>query len=227
MAEISEILGGFTGGFSNLGVVFQYVLYGILFGLIVWAAWYLTSFNVKVYIRQRAGASYITVKDAGRFVKDKNNPGVEFFQLMRNKKRWNFPLDRNYVELERKILGRIGRCVFFAEDANGRLQPVRPIDDGGLMRWKGWTLDGMEYVTRGVKEQIERFKKGDWFAKYGGVIQVGAYLVIMMILLVLFRQLEGVVEGLQSVAGSLDAAAQGFQNAQLVSSLNGTQVITG
>lgn len=213
MAGLGDIAGNLTSGFSSATMIGQYIFYGLILGLVIWFAIYITSFNVEVRIMERnRGSTPIERKEAGRFKKDKNNPGVMLFTMMRDK-RWEMPFPTDYIQLKRGGFGKIKKVVYFIEDEEGRLQPVKPPMMSATEKWVGWKPNAMEFVTRKVKEYIDRFKKGDFMSKYGALVQIGAFLIMFVMILVLFRKLEGVVEGLNNVAGALQAAASNYNAA--------------
>ena len=218
--SIGDIGAKASAGFSQAGGVALYIIYGLVLGGIIFAAWYFMSFNVKVEIHERNTSSqYIVTWRKGKFKKDKNNPGVFNF-IMMGDKRWTQPLDKNYVQFEKRGRNRMGMLVRFAEDSEGRLQPIRPVYNNVAVPWHGWNNNALEFTTRNVMQAIDVFKKGDFMSKYGALIQIGAFILMFVLILVLFKKLEGVVEGLNAVAGALKEAAQNYNVMQ-----SGGQVI--
>lgn len=208
MAGLGDIAGTFTSGFSQVTSVAQYILYGLILGLVIWFAWWITSFNVEVRILERhRGTTPIERMEKGRFKKDKNNPSTLILSLMRDK-RWEMPVPTDFIQLKRASFGKIKKVVTFLEDEQARLQPIKPPTVDVAEKWKGWTPNSMEFVTRKAKEYIERFRKGDFWEKYGNMIQLGGILVMFVLILVLFRQLEKVNDGLSSVASAFSEAAK-------------------
>ena len=220
--DINSVMGNVSGGLTTGTTIIVYLFYGVLFGAIIYAGWQLTSYNVKVGIKERRGnGGTITVWKKGKFVKDKINPTTRNFVIM-GEKRWNFPLDMSYVELQKKGFGRVGSLVYFAEDEKGRLQPVKSFESNDIHKWTGWTPESMEFFLRNMKEVIERFKKGDFWTKYGGMVQIGAFALIFIMGIVMFRQMQTVADSLGAVAANFKEAAQAF-NQQVAA--NGTQII--
>lgn len=208
MAGLGDIVGNFSGGFSQMGIVVQYIFYGLLLGGLVWIAWYITSFNVEIRIQERnKGTTPIEKTERGRFKKDKNNPGVMILSLMRDK-RWEMPFPNDFIQLKKGSFGKIKKVIYLLEDEDGRLQPLRPPHNNAAEKWVGWKPNAMEFVTRKVKESAERWRKGDFWAKYGNMIQLGGILIMFILILVLFRQLEKVNTGLASVASAFQQAAE-------------------
>lgn len=210
MAGLGDIAGKFTAGLGTAQTIAVYLLYGLILGLIIWGAWYILSFNVKVEIHERNTSSQYIVKWVrGKFKKDKNNPGVFNFVMMKES-RWNQPLDKNYVQFERRGRGKLGMLVRFVEDSEGRLQPIRPVYNNVAVPWHGWNNNALEFTTRNVMQAIDVFKKGDFWSKYGGLIQMGGFILMFVLLLVLFKQMDGVVEGLNGVANALSESAKNY-----------------
>lgn len=210
MVGLENVAGTFTKGFSQASSVAVYIFYGVVFGLVIWGVMYLLSFNVKVGIWQRSQGETLFVKwTKGRFKKDKQNPQTYLFYIMKDD-RWDQPFPKNYVIRESRGFGRLGLMVNFIEDSNGKLQPMNPPTAGVAMPWSGWSGNAMEFTTRKVREYAERFRKGDFMTKYGALIQIGAFIIMFVLILVLFRKLEGVVEGLNAVAAALQTASQNF-----------------
>lgn len=224
MADFSGIFGSFSSGLGKLGIIAQYVFYGLLIGAILYALWIYLSYNIRVGIRVRSGeGGYITTWKKGKFQKDKTNPSTQNFLIMGDK-RWNFPLDRSYVEVIRKAFGRIGYQVYFIEDEKGRIQPIKTVSKDNVETWKGWSPESSEFYLRNMKEIIDRFKKGDWFTKYAPFIYIAAFAMIFILGIVLFRQMADISKQLGAIAEVLRQAAIGFGTAVAT---NGTQVITG
>ena len=206
-------LENFTSGmdFGAAWTITKFVFWGAIVGVIGFMLWYFLSFNVRVEVFRRTNEGFIAEKDKARFKNDKNNPGVQRFQLLRNKKRWDQPLDRKYLTGERRAFGRYGLVARFVEDAEGRLQPIRPVQEKDVVAWKGWDNNAMEFTTSNIKEVIERYKKGDWLTKYGPLIQLAFFAFLLIAMIVLFRELKTVSESLSSVAGALQNIANQMQ----------------
>ena len=220
---LSNIFSGTGAGLTTTFTVLKFIVYGVVVGLGGYLAWYILSFNVRIVVFERTSSGYTQSKDSGRFKADKNNPGVQNFQFLKRKKQWDQPLERSYLMTEKKAFGRIGMIVYFAEDSDGRLQPVKPIEVKNLKEWTGWNNNAMEFTTRKAKEYIDRFKKGDFWAKYGGLIQMAFLGFLLVILLVLFRQQKEVAGQLGNVAESLKVVAQSMQ--PIVQNSTGVQVV--
>lgn len=210
MAGLDGVFGDLSGGFSQVAGLATYIFYGVLIGVIVWLAWYILSFNVKVEIHKRTqGTSTLIYTEKGKFKKDKYNPGVFILTMMRDK-RWEMPFPKDYIQLEKKAFGKIGQRIMFIEDKDGRIQPLKPVSTEATVNWVGWGNNAMEFTTRKIREYAERFRKGDFWEKYGNLIQIGGIIIMFVLLLVLFRKLEEVVDGLNAVAGALTEAAKNY-----------------
>jgi len=224
MAGLESITSGInlSGAMSTTGTIMQFLLIGLVLGSIIFGVWYLLSFNIKVGINERNGnEGYITKWDKGKFVKDKKK-GILIFSLMKDK-RWNQPLDRKYLSVEKKAFGRISKIVMFAEDTEGRFQPIRPVEKDNLYNWTGWDNDDMEFASSNARAVIDMVKKPDFWSKYGMLVQLGAIAIIFVMAIVLFRQITQISESLNNVAGAFVSAAQALSGAVIT---NGTQVIT-
>jgi hypothetical protein len=224
MAGLGDIFGGMNlgGAMSTTGLVFQWILIGLCIGGAGWLMWYYLSFNIKVGINERNGSEgYITKWDKGKFKKNKKN-GMLYFVLLRDK-RWNQPLDRKYLSMERKSFGRVGKVVMFAEDDESRFQPIMPVVKDNIHLWAGWDNDDMEFVSSQARAVIEMAKKEDFMSKYGALVQIAAFALLVILMIVFLRQMSGVSEGLAGVASAFEKASQQFAGVMMT---NGTQVIT-
>lgn len=206
-------LEGLASGFGKIGGVMKYVLWGLVLGGVLYAAWVYTSYNVRVGIYEKSGSSgYITKWDKGKFYRSKKEDGgiIERFKMMKDK-RWNQPMDKAYTGAFRKSMGRIGKVVYFAEDSEGRLQPVKP--QFNLMNWKGLSNNAMQFAVTEGKKNIERFKKKNWLDDYQGIIQLGALALIFVMAIVLFRQISSASDAFGSAAASLSETGKIFASA--------------
>jgi hypothetical protein len=222
MAGLGDIMGSFTSGFDKVGGVLMYALYGLLFGAILYVGYLFLQYNVKVEIKAKNGEKgFVSTWHKGRFKRDKKN-GLLMFTV-RGDKRWNQPIDRKYVEVERKAGGRMGYLVRFAEDEEGRLQPIRPMMASDLFSWSGWDNDDIEFAASHARQIIELVKKEDFWSKYGVLIQMGFMALMVVMLIVLFKQLSGVADALGGVATALQNTATYVKTGAEVA---GSQVIT-
>lgn len=223
---LENITASFSGSSGTMWLIAKMLFYGVIVGVGGYLAWYFLSFNIKVRIHQRGNEGFVTTWKKGKFIKDKQNPGVFLFKIMSDD-RWAAPLDRNYVQVEKKSMGRMARMVEFAEDEQGRLQPVRPLLKSDLVAWSGWGNNAMEFTTRTAKEAIEKFKKGDFWSKYGNLVYMGLFLLVFIMALVLFRQMSEISDALGATAGTFKEAAVLFNQALPRTATNTSMVIVG
>jgi hypothetical protein len=203
-------LESFSFNMDSLGsvmTVVMYIFYGLILGLGIYLLIRLMKYNVIVEIMERTGDNqFVSKMDKGAFVKDKDNPMVEVFSMLREK-RWKEPLDKSYLTLVKKGFG-FKKKVVFAEDSEGRLQPVKPISDRDVVKFRGWDNNSSEFVVRESMKLIERLKKPDFMSKYGSLIQLGALALIFVMAIVLFRQIGQANEGFAAASAAFNTAAQ-------------------
>lgn len=224
MAGLGDIFGGvnMSGAVSTTGTVVQWILIGLVIAGIGWMMWYYLSFNIKVGINERNGSEgYITKWDKGKFKKNKRT-GLLDFVLLKDK-RWKQPLDRKYLSMEKKSFGRVSKVVMFAEDDESRFQPIKPLHKENLVEWTGWDNDDIEFSASNARAVIDMAKKQDFMSKYGALIQIAAFALLVILMIVFLRQMSGVSESLAGVASSFQDAANKFAGVMMT---NGTQVIS-
>lgn len=216
-------IGGFasniTSGLSPsgpLGQIFTFVLIGVAIGAVGYAVFVMMSYNVKVTIFRKTRFGTYAQTTKGKFYKNKDN-GQEWFKLRgKTYSTFNQPLDKNYLVMS--VAGKtVSKQVFLAEDKEGRLQPMKPVEESDLATWVGWRNSDMEFAVGHARRMVALVKTGDFWSKYGGLMQMGFMALMVVMLIVLFRQLDGVVGGLQSVASTLGEF-------KVISAGNATQV---
>lgn len=220
MAGLGDIAANFSGGFSAATSLAQYIFYGVVFGVVLYFAYYIMSFNVEARILERnGGKTPMERMEKGRFKKDKNNPGVVLFSMLKDK-RWEMPLPPDYIMLKKASFGRVRKVIYFMEDEHGRIQPFRPPHTGNAEQWSGFKPNAIQFMTAKLREYAMRFQKGDFWQKYGNLIQMAGMVLMFVMILILFRQLDKVNEGLASVAAAFENAAK-----NLAAANSGGQII--
>lgn len=204
-------------GLAGMGDLLKYVLYGLVLGGMIYAAWIYLSYNVRVGILERSGKTHILRWKKGKFYRNKKEDGnlIERFKIMGDK-RWNQPLQKNYLLQQKKSMGRTSTLAIFAEDKEGRLQPVRP--ELELQKWKGLSNNAMQFIITDARKHIERFKTQNWMDKYGALIQIGGMALIFIMALVLFREISSASGAFSNAATALQEAGSSLANTAAVCS---------
>lgn len=204
MVDIAGYVGNIGAGLSPsgpLGSIAMFILGGIAIGIVGYAGFVVLSYNVRVTIFKKTGTHSYETFAKGKFYLNKEN-GQTYFKLSGRNPKWNQPLDLDYLVVA--VRGnRVGKHVYFAEDHNGNLQPIKPVTVENVERWTGWKNSDQEFAIGAARKIIAIAKRGDFWSKYGALIQMGFLALMVVMLIVLFRQLDGVVSGLQSVASTL------------------------
>lgn len=219
-ADISGYVTSFTGNLSPTGALGQvavFIFFGLIIGVIGYLVWNIMSYNVRVTVFCKTGTTSFERNLKGKFYKNKDN-GQTYFKTQGRNPAWNQPLDLDYLTINLRGK-RVVRHVYFAEDKQGNLQPMKPVTEGDLAIWAGWKNSDQEFAIGHARRMISLIKKGDFWSKYGTLIQMGFMALLVVMLIVLFRQLDGVVTGLESVASTL-------ADFKVISAGNSTQVFT-
>jgi len=218
--DIGSYTEGITAGLSPsgpLGTVAIMVIVGLAVGVVGYMIWVLMSYNVKVTVFCKTQTTSYEKHLKGKFYVNKEN-GQTYFKTTGKVPAWNQPLPLDYLIIS--VVGkRLVKKVYFAENDQGKFQPMKPITNDDLMVWTGWKNSDQEFAIGHARRMIEFAKKGDFWAKYGTLIQMGFMALMVVMLIVLFRQLDGVVGGLESVANTLGEF-------KVISAGNNTQVFS-
>jgi hypothetical protein len=175
------------------------------------------SYNVKVTVFHKTQNTSYEKQLKGKFYVNKTS-GQTYFKTSGANPLWNQPLPLDYLMIA--VVGkRLVKKVYFAENDQGKFQPMKPVDNGDLVVWNGWGNSDEEFAIGHARRMIEQAKKGDFWSKYGVMVQMGFMALMVVMLIVLFRQLDGVVGGLNSVASTLGEF-------KVISAGNSTQVFT-
>jgi hypothetical protein len=203
---LGEIAGQYSGALKGVGAAAMVVVYALIFGAVIFVFYYLTSHNVTVYIKEKIGSSYITRKSKGKFYKDKKSNDIELFTILKNKE-WNKPLDRGFLEpVKGGLFGGISYHAHFVKDADGNLQPVKPNYE--LVKWEGFRSAHVEFGIRNIVKAIDEFSDKGWLEKYGPMIVLGLFVLIVILQIVFIREIANLVPPLQAVADSIKGASQ-------------------
>lgn len=220
MVDVSGYVSGFTSGFSPsgpLGQVAVMLLVGLALGALIYMVWVITSYNVRVTVFCKTQSTSYEKHLKGKFYRHKES-GQTYFKTSGKNPVWNQPLHLDYLMIA--VRGRkLGKHVYFAENEQGNVQPMKPVTNSDLAVWTGWKNSDQEFAIGHARRMIEQVKKGDFWSKYGVLLQMGFMALMVVMLIVLFRQLDGVVTGLQGVANTLGEF-------KVISAGNSTQVFT-
>jgi len=218
--EVSGYIDSISAGLSPGGPVGTAAIYGLgglAIGLVGYMIWVIMSYNVKVVVFCKTQTTSYEKTLKGKFYLNKEN-GQTYFKTSGKNPVWNQPLPLEYLMIA--VNGkRLVKKVYFAENEQGKWQPMKPVTQGELEVWTGWKNSDQEFAIGHARRMIEFAKKGDFWSKYGTLIQFGFMALMVVMLIVLFRQLDGVVGGLEAVAGQLG-------DFKVISAGNSTQVFS-
>jgi len=198
-----------------IGTVAVYIFWGLLLGGGLYLVWNILSYNVDVRAFRKGRYGFYQQSLKGKFYKNKEN-GQEYFKLNSKNTQWNQPLPRDYMIIALRGK-RLKQTIYFAEDEEGRWQPMKPVMNDDVAKWAGWKNSDMEFAIGHARRMIQLVKKGDFWSKYGTLMQLGFMALMVVMLIVLFKQLDGVVTGLNNVASTLGEF-------KVISAGNSTQV---
>lgn len=203
---VGDVVGNFSGAFATSGTLLSYIIgFLVLFGF-VWVILWFISFKYNVNIYERKGDNTIIISDRGKETKDRKNKEIKEFRLFKNKDGWRGPLSEEFFVARKKRFG-IKYEINFFRNRQGKLIPMYPPLDIDR-EWEGLSGADLKWSQIAMRELRDHFTTLGFWDKYGQILlPFLAFAIIGVMGLVLFRQLEGVTEGLTSVAASLKNTA--------------------
>lgn len=209
---IGDIIGaGFQGSSgsaigSTITVFLGWFLVPLVLFAGMYALWYYMSFNVRVMIYNPTNKqNSLGERDKGKVVRDRDNKRVKGFRLLKNKNDYSgAPIPLRYHIPVKAGFGRVVKEIHFLRDEHGDLQPYLPPNKQHLSERSGMESIDIAWASQEAKATIRALatKKGAWevLERFAPFIFMA---IIVVLLLVLFREMEGVVSGLRAVANQL------------------------
>jgi hypothetical protein len=185
----------------------------VLIGAIIYMV-YLFSFDVKINIYNPSITGSMKEFDKGKRALDKKTKTIKEFVLMRYKKDWKGNIPSHFFIPTKKAFGRVGMELNMIRDTDNNLQPIMPPSRADVTSWDGMGPSDIAWALAQIEEGYNTFLKHDWLSKYGGlIIPIVGFIVVGVILLVLFKELEPLAAAFNSAADKI-AEAMIMQSSQ-------------
>lgn len=216
MADVNNLIGSVDFGGASLGFLKWLIWPLLLFGL-VYAIYYLFSFNIRVNIFNPYDRHSIKESDRAKAVRDRKSKQVKTHKLMKNKDDWVGIIPGRFLVPSMGLFRRIVYEVYMIRDEEKNLQPIRPPSNKDVHEWEGMSSSDIQWAFNVIDEGHSVYMKQSFWAQHGAtLLAVGGFLVVGVVMLVLFKQLDVLAAAFNSAA---DKAAQAIAvaNTQVIS----------
>lgn len=184
---------------SKISVYLTFIIFFVVVGIIFFFWLYLLSYNIKILIvDERGGASKIRY-DRARRVREDN---VYKLKLLWNKAD---PIKLPFTS-QVYIKGKKD-FIFLNRMFDGSFKYLEKEQSPSNKLISENSPDSRFWETLTMRKIRERYHGQNFWEKWGNIIIQGGYIVFLfMIFIILFKEMEGITTGLNSVAGSIGAA---------------------
>lgn len=212
MAGLETITSGvnFSGWTGGLSIFVKWLFWPLLIAGMMWGVWWLISYNVRVIVHKPGG---IGDKDKGKRTRDKATRQIKGFAMLKYKKDYSgAPIDEHLFIPVKKMFGRIGYELHMIIDEKGNLYPLLPPQAHDIPKWKGISGADISWHLSEIQRAEDRYLKKSNFLSF--LAQAAPYIglaIVVILMIVFFKQMEGITAGLQSIATQLQSTNTAVQ----------------
>jgi hypothetical protein len=206
MAGLTDIVSNVD--YSGLTIGFMKWLIGpIIIFFLVWAIIHYLSYNIRIKIYSPGQKNSIGDNDRARETRDSKTKLVKRHQLKKFKKDWEGLIPAKFFIPFRGSFNRIYYEVNMIRDQEGNLQPIIPPRTSDVTNWEGMGSSDVQWALNVIEEGHSVYMKQSFWMQHGATIMaIGGFLIVGVIMLVLFKQLDVLAAAFNNAADKASEA---------------------